>query len=281
MKILITGGAGFVGTNLCKRLVDKHQIYSIDNYSIGSKNNHINGVEYIDGDINNISNLIENNFDFCFHLAGLSRIHPSFDNPFGTFESNTKGVISILEWCRKNNTPIVYSGSSSRHYNHYQSPYSTFKFLGEEICKMYSQVYKMNIQITRFYNVYGPHEITEGKWAAVIGLWRNQVKQGKPITIVGDGEQKRDFTHVDQIIDALVSLIDADQITDDAWELGTGLNYSINDVAAMFVEKFAAKIIYVDDQPGNYRETLRKNIDSLNKLNWSPNDLLYNYIMSL
>jgi nucleoside-diphosphate-sugar epimerase len=93
--------------------------------------------------------------------------------------------------------------------------------------------------------------------------------------------KKRDFTHVDQIIDALVSLIDADQITDDAWELGTGLNYSINDVAAMFVKKFAAKIIYVDDQPGNYRETLRKNVESLNKLNWSPNDLLYNYIMSL
>jgi UDP-glucose 4-epimerase len=139
----------------------------------------------------------------------------------------------------------------------------------------------MNIAITRFYNVYGPKEITSGKWAAVIGLWREQVKSGKPISIVGDGKQKRDFTHVDEIIKALVSLIKSESISDDAWELGTGVNYSINDVASMFVEKFNTKIIYIDNQPGNYRETLRKNEKSIENLNFNPEDKLYKYIMSL
>ncbi|MEK9781077.1 MAG: NAD-dependent epimerase/dehydratase family protein [Gammaproteobacteria bacterium] len=281
MKILVTGGAGFIGSNLCEKLVSKHQVTSIDNYSIGLKENHIQDVEYIEGDVINISKQIENDFDVCFHLAGLSRIQPSFENPYKTFESNTQGVISVIEWCRTNNTKLIYSGSSSKHYNPYQSPYATFKYLGEEICKMYSKVYKMNIAVTRFYNVYGPREILSGQWAAVIGVWRNQVKNGEPITIVGDGEQRRDFTHVDDIIKALISLINNDNINIDAWELGTGVNYSINEVASMFVKKFNSEIKYIDDQPGNYRETLRKDSISLENLNWSPRDKLFKYIMSL
>ena len=281
MKILITGGAGFIGTNLCRRLNKLHDLYSIDNYSIGNKKNHIDGVKYVEGDVNNIMDYLENDFDICFHLAGLSRIYPSFESPRETFDSNTSAVISILEWCKINNTKIIYAGSSSRHYNHYQSPYATFKFLGEEICKMYKKVYDLNIQITRFYNVYGPNEITEGKWAAVIGIWRNQIINGLPITIVGDGEQRRDFTHVDDITQALESLILSKENDEDAWELGTGVNYSINQVASMFVTKFNVELKYIDNQPGNYRETLRKNVKSLDKLNFSPEDKLYNYIMSL
>jgi UDP-glucose 4-epimerase len=281
MKILITGGAGFIGTNLCRRLNKLHDLYSIDNYSIGNKKNHIDGVKYVEGDVNNIVDYLENDFDICFHLAGLSRIYPSFESPRETFDSNTSAVISILEWCKTNNTKIIYAGSSSRHYNHYQSPYATFKFLGEEICKMYKKVYDLNIQITRFYNVYGPNEITEGKWAAVIGIWRNQIINGLPITIVGDGEQRRDFTHVDDITQALESLILSKENDEDAWELGTGVNYSINQVASMFVTKFNVELKYIDNQPGNYRETLRKNVKSLDKLNFSPEDKLYNYIMSL
>ena len=281
MKILITGGAGFIGTNLCRRLNKLHDLYSIDNYSIGNKKNHIDGVKYVEGDVNNIADYLENDFDICFHLAGLSRIYPSFESPRETFDSNTSSVISFLEWCKINNTKIIYAGSSSRHYNHYQSPYATFKFLGEEICKMYKKVYDLNIQITRFYNVYGPNEITEGKWAAVIGIWRNQIINGLPITIVGDGEQRRDFTHVDDITQALESLILSKENDEDAWELGTGVNYSINQVASMFVTKFNVELKYIDNQPGNYRETLRKNVKSLDKLNFSPKDKLYNYIMSL
>jgi len=98
MKILITGGAGFIGTNLIKNLKDENQIYSLDNYSIGTKENHLSGVTYIDGDVIEIEKILKNDFDICFHLAGLSRIQPSFTNPFETFKSNTLGVQKILDW---------------------------------------------------------------------------------------------------------------------------------------------------------------------------------------
>jgi UDP-glucose 4-epimerase len=195
--------------------------------------------------------------------------------------SNTLGTQMVLEWCRLNNTKMIYSGSSSRHYNHYQSPYATCKYLGEELCKMYREVFKLDVNITRFYNVYGPKEITKGEWAAVIGLWRNQIKEGEPITIVGNGEQKRDFTHVDDIIDALIRIMNSNEYSEDAWELGTGVNYSIKEVASMFVEKFNTKVEFIEDQPGNYQETLRKDQSPIKKLNWHPENKLYKYIMSL
>ena len=133
-KILVTGGVGFIGSNLIKDLINLNfELVSLDNYSTGSKINELDGVKYIEDDILNIDNVV-NDFDICFHLAGLSRISPSFKNPRQTFNSNTKGVISVLDWCKINNTKMIYAGSSSRHYDHYQSPYATFKFLGEEIC---------------------------------------------------------------------------------------------------------------------------------------------------
>ena len=99
---LMTGGAGFIGTNLCERLLENHKVSSIDNYSIGSRQNHIEGVEYIKGDVVDISDILKNDFDLCFHLAGLSRIQPSYNNPYGTFHSNTLGTQKVLDWCRKN-----------------------------------------------------------------------------------------------------------------------------------------------------------------------------------
>ena len=281
MKILITGGAGFIGTNLCEALQKNHTVVSIDNYSIGLKTNHIDGVKYIDADVLDIVDKVENDFDICFHLAGLSRIQPSFSDPISTFNSNTMGVLSVVEWCKKNKVRLIYAGSSSKHYNHYQSPYATFKYLGEEICKLYRTTYSMDIEITRFYNVYGPKEIINGKWAAVIGIWRRQIKNGEPLTIVGDGEQRRDFTHVDDIVDALINLMNTSQSNEDAWELGTGVNYSINQVASFFVKRFNTDVTFIDDQPGNYKNTLRKDKRSLTDLNWDPKDKLYKYIMSL
>lgn len=281
MKILITGGAGFIGTNLCEALLKNHTVVSIDNYSIGLKTNHIDGVKYIDADVLDIMDKVENDFDICFHLAGLSRIQPSFSDPISTFNSNTMGVLSVVEWCKKNKVRLIYAGSSSRHYNHYQSPYATFKYLGEEICKLYRTTYSMDIEITRFYNVYGPKEIVNGKWAAVIGVWRRQIKNGEPLTIVGDGEQRRDFTHVDDIVAALINLMNTSQSNEDAWELGTGVNYSINQVASFFIKRFNTDVTFLDDQPGNYKNTLRKDKRSLTDLNWDPEDKLYKYIMSL
>jgi UDP-glucose 4-epimerase len=190
-KVLVTGGAGFVGTNLIIKLLNEsHEVVSLDNYAIGSRKNHQIGAEYIEGDVNNIENLINNDFDYCFHLAGLSRIQPSFEDPENTFKSNTTGTLKVLNWARNNNTKVIYSGSSSKHHDPKISPYAMFKYLGEEICKLYKITYGMNIEIVRFYNVYGPYEIIDGKWAALIGKWRGQIKEGKPLTIVGDGNQR-------------------------------------------------------------------------------------------
>ena len=281
MKILITGGAGFIGTNLIKNLKDENEIYSLDNYSIGTKENHLSGVTYIDGDVIEIEKILKNDFDICFHLAGLSRIQPSFTNPFETFKSNTLGVQKILDWSKKNDTKVIYSGSSSRHHDQYRSPYAFYKYLGEEICKMYKNVFKLNVQIARFYNVYGPYEIIDGDWAAVIGIWRKQVSLGQKITIVGDGNQKRDFTHVQDIVDGLKLIALSDVNNSDAWELGTGVNYSINEVFQMFKKRFGIDSKHISDQAGNYRETLRTDNKMIDILGWSPKDRLRDYIQSL
>jgi UDP-glucose 4-epimerase len=142
-------------------------------------------------------------------------------------------------------------------------------------------IYNSNIEIARFYNVYGPGEITEGKWAAVIGKWRGQVEKNHPITIVGDGEQRRDFTHIDDIVDGLIKIGFGTEKHEDAWELGTGFNYSLNEVAQLFVEKFSAVKVYMTDERGNYRETIRVNNDAIEKLGWTPTDKLKEYINSL
>lgn len=281
MRILVTGGAGFIGSNLIKELFKLNiDIESIDNYSIGSKNNHIKGVVYHNMDVNKISQL-ENSFDLIFHLAGLSRIQPSFENPTATFLSNTFGTESLLEWSRSRNTKIVYSGSSSRHHVPYQSPYALYKYLGEEICKMYRYSFKMNIEIVRFYNVYGPNEILNGKWAAVIGAWRYQVINKNPISIVGSGEQRRDFTHVHDIVDGLIKIGFCKIKYNYSWELGSGKNHSLNEVYCFFNKKFNVKKIHIEDQLGNYEETLRKDDKAIDLLNWDPKHRLENYIKNL
>lgn len=281
MKILVTGGAGFIGTALINELVELHNIVSIDNYSIGLKSNHVKGAKYIDGDILDIHNIIKNDFDLCFHLAALSRIQPSFQSPFNTFKNNTEGVQKVLDWCRLNSTKCIYSGSSSRHHNPHISPYALYKYLGEEICKMYREVYSMSIEIVRFYNVYGPGEILDGEWAAVIGLWRNQIANGIPITIVGDGSQRRDFTHIDDIIDGLIKIGFSNETHSDAWELGTGSNHSILEVANYFKSRFNCEFKFIENQKGNYNETIRENDDALLKINWAPKRNLKNYIETL
>jgi UDP-glucose 4-epimerase len=146
---------------------------------------------------------------------------------------------------------------------------------------MYKSVYKTNIEIVRFYNVYGPHEIIDGDWAAVIGIWRRQVRDNLPITIVGDGEQRRDFTHVEDIVDGLIKIAMSNEVHEDGWELGTGVNYSLNEVYEMFRDKFGADRTYIPEQNGNYRKTLRENNAALDRLAWVPTDRLQDYINTL
>jgi UDP-glucose 4-epimerase len=282
LKIAITGGNGFIGTNLIERLVNEgHEVHSLDNLATGYKENEIKGCTYHYFDIEKISMWNGEDIDLCFHLAGLSRIQPSFEDPTETFRVNTAGCQTVAEWARLYNIKIVYAGSSSKHHNPYQSPYACCKYLGEEIFKMYRHTYDMDIEIARFYNVYGPKEPIDGDWAAVTGIWRRQIRDKQPLTIVGDGKQRRDFTHVDDIVHALIKIGLENNKHEDAWELGTGINYSINEVAQMFVQRFKCRIKHIPDQKGNYRETLRENNDSVELLGWSPKDKLKDYILNL
>ena len=282
MNVVITGGAGFIGTNLAKRLLKEgHKVMVLDDYSVGKVENHIDGVKYIPMNIEQINYMSGDEVDVCFHLAALSRIQPSFENPSEFFRVNTSGTEAVCEWARKGNVKVIYAGSSSQWHDPFQSPYAMYKKLGEDICKMYKRVYGTDIEIARFYNVYGPNEITEGEWAAVIGKWRGQVEKNHPITIVGDGKQRRDFTHVDDIVDGLIRILMSGKQHDDAWELGTGFNYSLNEVADMFVQKFSCVKVYMTEQKGNYRETKRVNDDTILRIGWSPKDRLKEYIENL
>ena len=282
MKILITGALGFVGKNLAKRLVaDGHDVIGLDNYEIGKPADEVDGVKYLPWDIEQIEYLKGGSIDLCFHLAALSRIQPSFEQPSETFRVNARGTEAVCEWARHNNVKVVYSGSSSQWHDPFLSPYALYKKLGEDVCKLYRMIYGLNVEIARFYNVYGPGEITEGKWAAVIGKWRGQVEQNHPITIVGDGEQRRDFTHIDDIVDGLIKIAFGTDTHEDAWELGTGFNYSLNEVAELFVEKFSAVKVYMSQERGNYKETIRVNNDAIDRLGWNPTDKLKEYINSL
>jgi len=282
MNIVITGGAGFVGTNLAKRLIGEgHKVIVLDDYSVGKVENHIEGVKYIPMNIEQINYMSGEEVDICFHLAALSRIQPSFETPSEFFRVNTSGTEAVCEWARKWNVKVVYSGSSSQWHDPFQSPYAMYKKLGEDVCKMYRKVFGTNIEIARFYNVYGPYEITEGEWAAVIGKWRGQVAKNHPITIIGDGNQRRDFTHIDDIVDGLIKIAFGTETHKDAWELGTGFNYSLNEVADMFIQKFNAVKVYMSEQKGNYRETKRVNDDAIQRLGWQPKDVLKEYIENL
>ena len=281
-KILVTGGAGFIGTNLIKHLkTHDYDVVSIDNYSTGSKENHLKGVNYIDIDIEDILKMKIKDFDMCYHLAAQSRVQPSFNDPQESIRVNVSGTTRVMEWAKINNVKVIYAGSSSKHHDPSDSPYAMTKFLGEEICKLYKKSFNVNVEIARFYNVYGPMEPLDEKFGNVIGIWQVKAKKKMPLPIVGDGNQRRDFTHVFDIVDGLLKISNTDIKHSDAWEIGTGVNYSINELYSMFKEKFDTESESVPDQRGNYRETLRVNDDLINLLNWKPKDRLKEYIANL
>ena len=283
MKFLVTGGVGFIGTNLIKALLkDGHEVVSIDNYSTGLKENEQNGCRYYNADIcdyKSFDNFIEDP-DLVFHLAALPRIQPSFKYPLITFKTNVEGTINLLDWCKEKNIALVYAGSSSTHGGVYKNPYTFTKWQGEELCKLYSKVYSLRTSICRFYNVYGPYQLTEGEYCTVIGIFERQHKNNEALTITGDGQQRRDFTHIDDIVDGLIKC-GIDLITDDnskangeTFELGRGINYSINEVANMF----GGEKKYIPQKKGEVRDTLCVNSKAKQLLNWNPKRNLEDYI---
>jgi UDP-glucose 4-epimerase len=275
-RVLVTGGCGFVGYALTIELIKRgYEVDVIDNLSIGREAKIPDGCNFLGGDIRVMGNIENKAYDYIFHLAALSRIQPSFRNPTLTFSVNVDGTKQVVEYAHRNKSKLIYAGSSSKHHNPELSPYAMSKHMGEEWIKMYKEVYELDAEIARFYNVYGPGELVSSDMAAVIGIWRYSIRNGEPIKIHGDGQQRRDFTHIDDIVDGLIRIAESNEKHEDAWELGTGKNYSLNQLANMFGYP---NIQYVDDVKGNYRQTIRINNDSIERLEWQPTDKLKSYI---
>ena len=265
-RCLVTGGAGFVGTNLVERLVnDGHDVIVFDNYSTGFRTNQIDGARYGDVDIRESFTNWNEKVDIVFHLAALPRIKPSFENPTEVVDVNVKGTANVLEYARKNKANVVYAGSSSFWGGVYKNPYTFTKYQGEELCKMYENIYGLGVTICRFYNVYGDYMPTDGEYRTLLPIFLKQHKNNEPLTITGDGEQRRDFTHVDDIVDAMIRIINLNK-WGSVYELGRGKNYSVNEVADMF----GGKKVYIEPIPGEVRDTLCKSVLARDKLRWNP-----------
>jgi len=240
MKILVTGGLGFVGSNLVDILVNqKHDVFVIDNLSsesssIDYKNSQ---AQYFLIDVFDILNseLINHSFDKIFHLAAEARIQPSFDRPLDYLKSNIYSTGQVCEFARITNCKsLVYATTSSKnHGTPYLTPYTFSKVAGEGLIKMYAECFNMNTSMATFYNVYGPREPEEGEFATVVAKFGRQWKNNQPLTIVGDGQQTRDFTHVNDICFGLIS-ISEQNCKGDNFDLGKGEPISILQMAKMW-----------------------------------------------
>ena len=276
MKVLVTGGAGFVGTNLIKRLLkDGHEVQSLDNYTTGLKSNEVDGCRYWEGDIKNIWSM-DTDFDVIFHMAAIARIQPSFEIPEDYIDTNFNGTYEVVKHCIKNDIPLIYAGSSSKHSGRFKNPYTFSKDLGEDIITLYQKHFGLKASIARFYNVYGPHQLTEGGYTTLIGRWIHNIENGIQCEIYGDGEQRRDFTHIDDIVNALVLMMEQNAYGYE-FELGRGENYSVNEVADMF----GIETIYKDGKPGEARDTLNIDTTAFDVLGWVATTNIEDYIKEL
>ena len=283
MRVLVTGGAGFVGANLIKRLVDEgHDVVSIDNYSTGKKENEQKECVYYDLDISNnpIESVIGKQ-DLVFHLAARARILPSIENPAYTLMNNLNSSIRVLDYVRSKRIPIVFAGSSSSNGDIYSNPYTFSKSSGEGLFELYNRLYDIPMSICRFYNVYGEYQLTEGAYCTVLGIFQKLYEEGKPLTITGDGEQRRDFTYVGDIVDGLwrcgehLVYRNSSKTNGQTFELGRGKNYSINEIASAFGDYPTE---YIDKRPGEMRNTLNTDTKAKDLLGWEPTVDILDYI---
>jgi UDP-glucose 4-epimerase len=279
MKVLVTGGAGFVGTNLIKQLLKEgHQVISVDNYHTGLKSNHQPGAQYVEFDIRNIDDYSSwGEIDIVYHLAAIARIQPSFKEPYDYFTTNANATFKIAKYCSEKNIPLVFAGSSSHWSGKFKNPYTFSKDVSEEIIQLFQKHYGLKASIARFYNVYGPHHLKEGGYCTVIGKWEKCIEEQKPLTIYGNGNKRRDFTHIDDIVSALI-LINEKQAWGHMFELGRGKNYSIKEIASMF----QTDIIYEADKPGEADITLCTDAVAKEVLGWEAkldiSDYINNYL---
>lgn len=285
-KSLVTGGAGFIGSHVVDRLVELgHEVIVIDNESAESNekfywNDKAQNYKLDIRDYENTRNLYDD-VDYVFHLAAESRIQPAIKNPVNAISLNCVGTCVVLQCAREANVKkVIYSSTSSGYgfnsppnvetqSDDCLNPYSVSKVAAEKICKMYTDLFGLKTIIFRYFNVYGERSPVRGQYAPVIGIFLRQKNDGESLTIVGDGEQRRDFTHVSDVVSANI-IAATEDISDEkygqVYNIGNGINYSINEIASWI----SNNQVYIPCRPGEARTTLA-NIDKIkNTFSWTP-----------
>ena len=258
--IIVTGGAGFIGSNLIKYLLKKtnFKIVSLDNYSTGTKKNHINhkNVKYIKGENIDISKILKkyvNKIKVIFHFGEFSRIYQSFQDSRICLDYNIYNSFEVINFAKDNNIKIIYSATSSNLGNNGRdqnsSPYTWSKSKNIELIKNYSKWFGLKYELLFFYNVYGPNQINIGKMATIIGIFETQYKNKKTLTIVKPGSQKRDFTHIDDIIEGCYMAMKKGK--NNEYMLSSGKKYSILQIAKMFNVKYK----FIPIRPGDRKDS--------------------------
>jgi UDP-glucose 4-epimerase len=295
MKALVTGGCGFIGSNIVDRLIsDGHDVIVLDDKSSDSEKFYVNEkAQYALQDISNyqLTNTFYAGVDCVFHLAAESKIGPSIENPIETVKKNCLGTATVLQCARKWGVKkVIYSSTSSGYGNNPHpnvetqpddclNPYSVTKIAGEKLCKMYTDLFGMKTVTFRYFNVYGDRAPRKGQYSPVIGIFFRQRDAGEDLTIVGDGEQRRDFVHVSDVVSA--NLAAAYEDVDDkyygqVYNVGSGKNYSVNEIASWISDKQT----HLPERPGEVRVSLA-NIDKIkNAFGWEPKVELEEWVRS-
>ena len=279
MKVLVTGGAGFIGSHLCEKLADDgNEVISLDNYSTGSEKNHIDEVVYIKGETANIDKLITFSPDIVYHLGEYSRVEQSFDDVEKVWSSNKDGIFAVLQFCRKTKAKLIYAGSSTKFgdggLGRSQSPYAWTKSSNTELVENYGNWFGIKYAITYFYNVYGGREISTGRYATLIALFKEKYKNREPLTVVSPGTQLRNFTHIEDIISGLV-LVGKKGLGDN-YGIGCSQSFSILDIAKMF----GSEIEFLPKRKGN-RMSASVVCDKTKSLGWEERYSIENYIRDI
>ena len=283
-KYLVTGGAGFIGSHLCEKLVKRgHKVVVIDNLGFGKKSNLkniINKIEFIKLDISNYLKIEKyfQNVKKVFHLAALSEIVPSINKPEEYFKSNVEGTLNVLKACKKHNvSKIIYAASSScyglpkfyptdeKEKINPQYPYALTKKMGEDLILHWEKVYKLKALSLRLFNVYGPRSRSSGAYGAMFGVFLTQKYFNKPFTVVGDGNQERDFTYVEDVVEAFIKA-SSSNLTGEIFNIGSGKSVKINEI----VRLLGGKKIHIPKRPGEPDMTFANTTKIKKMLNWKP-----------
>ena len=276
---LVTGGAGFIGSHLCEALYSSgsYEVFSLDNYFTGSKANHISGVTYIEGNSADISTLIDFTPDYIYHLGEYSRVEQSFEDIKLVWKFNKDGIFAVLEFCRKTKAKLIYAGSSTKFgdggLGRSQSPYAWSKATNTELVKNYGNWFGVQYAITYFYNVYGPREISSGKYATLIALFTKCKLENKKLTVVSPGTQKRNFTHVEDIISGLI--LGGENGYGDDYGIGSEDSFTILEIAKMF----GGEITMLPERAGN-RMSADVITENTKALGWSSKWSIKEYIVN-